>query len=265
MDTSLWDPTQRLRSSLSFKKIVQMPAFDSTVFRVLVLSSSPLLPHKNDFNKEFIKQLNRPHVKIFNISFSGKTALQNYYEYKLLSEINFNFVLLYQGANEFKKMWDHNFDLLILNHPESIFISTPLALHYLLIEFLPGPFRSILQPETNPFTAFKGIISLSNKKKEKLVVATFAKYITEENSWIQRTDSAGQNIMPVNYYNNPNVINNKLDSFNRFILNLSSPYLTVIDADKIIPKEKKYFLDWCHFTKEGTLTLIHSIVSRANN
>ena len=257
METSFLNPNRKLRESRMLQHALALPPRDSTKFRILVLSSSPLMPNRNDFNSILSKSTGRSDAVIYNLSGIAKSGIQSAFEYQLLRNIYFDEVIFYQGINDFKKdPAFHNTDLLILEHPECFLTTIPLALHYFALHHIPTPLRQYFVPKVAIVESIQKMVEISKAKREPLILPTFAYWPDTLNIPPER--------MRAQSYNDPKVLQIKLDALNSFIRQLNSPYLVKPDVEKIIPKSEEYFYDVCHFTKRGTELFIRSILIKRN-
>jgi tetratricopeptide (TPR) repeat protein len=218
-------------------------------------------------------------VRIHNVAFRAHSSLDSYYKYRHLRDKQFDFVIVYQGINEvranncppslFREDYSHYSWYSAINLYEKPSGSRLLVFPYTLtltwirtLEWL-GLTKYVPTNEPNmdwinygstirtrePFKRnLIAILELAQAKREPIVLMSFSYYIPEE------YPNVADWWMPVELWGKPEYVAKGIAVHNAVIEELAQSYVHVmfVDQNKLIPKERKYFRDTCHFTDQGS-------------
>lgn len=224
-------------------------------------------------------------VRIHNVAFRAHSSLDSYYKYRHLRGKQFDLVIVYHGINEvranncppslFREDYSHYSWYKAINSYEKTSDTRWLVFPYTLtltwISCLkciglsehiptdkPNPdwidYASTIRTR-EPFKRnLTRIVELAEAKCEPVVLMSFSYFIPEEypqvdNWW-----------MPVELWGKPEYVAKGITIHNAIIEELAQSYahLTFVDQNKLIPKERKYFRDICHFTDQGSERFVNN-------
>ncbi|MFI5218185.1 MAG: hypothetical protein ACHQNT_01765 [Bacteroidia bacterium] len=259
---------------------------------MLILDASSLGRSWGDFETvlaEKLKEDTNLDFRIFNLSTAGHTSMDSYFKYEFLKDKKFDLVLFYSGINEsranncptdvFKNDFSHYVWYKQLHalrrHKEICFTALPYTLEYCLIYLddyfgfsknisLYGinkewmDYGSVLKAQTTYKENLSGIIDLSKKKNEKLLLMTLAYYLPANYSlekFKSKSLDYSNHGSPVEIWGKPENVVAGIEMHNRIVKQLAvtnAGNVLFIDMETKLPKGKKYFNDICHFTHTGS-------------
>jgi hypothetical protein len=252
-----------------------------------VLVLGPSVWHRNfgdlapRLGQELEKKLQRP-VKIYNLSFPGRTSRDALLAYRRLAERRFDLVVVYHGINDQflnnipAENYHHNYshasrfeELRLLDrHPEHGWFALPYTMRCLGAKLLAGlsvhqqPDLRYGQQNLEPKTpaSFRAnlekILDLAQARGERVLLTTFAYYIPEnytEEAFAAKTLDYAMHMTPLKRWGTPANVARGLQEHNAVIQDLAvqRPEILFADVQARMPNGKQYFDDCCHLTLPG--------------
>ncbi len=263
---------------------------DPNCYDILLLGGSVLksFEFEDELKNGFAGNLKKK-IRIYNLAMPAYTSLDSYYEYKNLLNKKFSLVIYYDGINDlflnncplsvFKEDYSHFSWYNEINQFERLgrvnFISLPFTFYCIRAKIREklNPLEYILSGTNMPRQGwvrygsdiktknsyreniFK-ILEIAEKKKEPVVLMTFASYVPENYSlenFNKRLLDYGSYYCPIEIWGSPENIKKGILTNNQTIEDLIQYYtnITFIDQDKLVPKNGNYFDDPCHFSQKG--------------
>ncbi|MCK5606632.1 tetratricopeptide repeat protein, partial [Candidatus Pacearchaeota archaeon] len=224
-------------------------------------------------------------VRLHNMAFRAHSTLDSYYKYRHLSDKRFDLVIVYHGINEvranncppslFREDYSHYSWYRAINSYEKASDSKLLIFPYTLtltwirgLDWL-GLRRYVSTAKPNPsWIDYAGtirtkepfernlarILELAEAKCEPVVLMSFSYYIPEE------YPDVADWWMPIELWGKPEYVAKGIAVHNTVIEELarSHTHVMFIDQNKLVPKEKKFFRDICHFTGQGSERFVNN-------
>jgi len=237
---------------------------------------------------------------ILNLAQAGHNSLDSYIKYHLTREVKFDYVFLYDGINDlrtnncetyrfnqdYKQIEFYDDISIVQEHKEIEYITFIFLIHwtyhlwkkrnktYIPKEIFPGlingkPEKVCLEGKNvKSAKTFKKnvekILDIATKKKEKIIISSFAYYIPLTYSleaFKKKALDYDQQIYPIELYGLPNNIEKGLQIHNKILSGFRrKKNILYLDLNKVIPKNKKYFDDICHLNKNGCELMKNSII-----
>lgn len=247
------------------------------------------------FREGLEKKLKRK-VRIHNLAQAAHTSLDSYYKYRHLTKKNFDLVLLYHGINDvrannspgsiFRPDYSHYAwyeDIKTIEaHKEIDLLTSPYVAHYIIMlaarrlhpeRYLPLEMPWIRWVEhgieiktEEPFRRnLRNILEIAGRKKEKVVLMTFAYHIPENYSMrrlMEKTLDYGTHARPIEIWGRPENVAKGIEAHNKVIRDLAAYYrdAAFADQDNLIPKDGRHFNDICHLSEEGSREFVDNLL-----
>lgn len=274
---------------------------DENTFNILLLGGSVLASgwsEIEDLLKEELINKTGKKINIYNVSLQALTSLDSFYKYKYMENKHFDLVVFYHGINEtranncppsiFKENYSHYSWYRIINsyernRPILTFFSLPFTINYITIKlgyrlgvykFVPRdvPRDSWLECGALVKTkdSFKknvtGIIKLSESRRQKLLLMSFAYYMPEDytlEKFRKKQLDYNMHVCRIEDWGLPQNVISGMEAHNKVIRQLTNQNVNVcyVDQHNLIPKNGKVFEDICHFTPKGAGIFVDNITT----
>jgi lysophospholipase L1-like esterase len=282
-----------------FKNAPPQPG--NEVLDVLLLGGSVL----NDLYKQRADELDqaleratgRP-VRLFNFARAGHTTRDSALKYRVLSELPFELVIVYNGINDARHnnvspdgfradythaAWYARVETMRSAAPWDAWSRVPYLVRYLwmrVLEAIPGLYmpRNTPIPEWTRFgddlksvDAFRAnleeIRDIARERGHALLVPTFAWYLPDgyslEAFQAHELDYTGH-AFPVEIWGEPENVAAALDAHNDIIRGLATARdFPSVDLESALPKQGSFFTDICHLTEAGERRWIERVAPAA--
>ncbi|MFA5089767.1 MAG: hypothetical protein WC510_01880 [Candidatus Omnitrophota bacterium] len=238
-------------------------------------------------------------VRIHNVAKPAHTSLDSFYKYRFLKDKNFDLVVFYHGINDlranncpadfFKTDYSHFlwYDTInsLQRHKETPYFSFLFTAEYLikvlavklhLNEYLPieAPREDWLSygrdiKTSCPFREnLKNILDIAGVKNEPFLLMTFVYYVPPGYRMPKGYEggvleySRRTNRAPIALWGEAAHVILGLETHNKIIREIAANHKgrIFIDQDMIFPKERRFFMDICHFTSDGAKVFVGNIV-----
>ncbi len=282
------------------KRIEQSYEDNDSKLSILILGGSVLYKDYGDFKEDFERDLEErlnEKVNVYNASFPAHTSLDSYYKYKMLQDKHFDFVFFYHSINElrtnnvptakFKDDYSHYSYYYLVNQlmsdPLSDYMVTPFTLKFIvnsilekmqIREYVPAhtprenwtKYGIYIKSAESFISNISKISKIAEKKRERLIIGTFANYIPEDYSRdkFERDIKGNEDrYFPVELWGEPKNINAGLILHNYLLHDfvLRHHDVMLVDLETMIPKNREFFGDVCHLTEEGCSILAEYVSS----
>jgi hypothetical protein len=282
------------------KSIGQSYEDNDSKLSILILGGSVLYKDYGDFKENLERGLEErlnEKVNVYNASFPAHTSLDSYYKYKMLQDKHFDYIFFYNSINElrtnnaptakFKDDYSHYSYYYLLNQlmsdPLSDFTVTPFTLKFIVNSILEKMQIRVYVPAHTPrekwtkygiyiksaesfISNISNISKIAEKKRERLIIGTFANYIPEDYSRdkFERDIKGNEDrYFPVELWGEPKNINAGLILHNYLLHDfvLRHHDVMLVDLETMIPKNREFFGDVCHLTEEGCSILAEYVSS----
>ena len=267
-------------------------------FDILLLGGSVLNDRFGSVRQILLEKLTLKtieEVRVHNLAVPAHTSLDSYYKYRRLLDKNFDLVLFYHGINEvrannsprslFKKDYSHFTWYERINelekHREISLIAFPYTLKFLLLvamhriglsEHTPvkpteewAQYGDVIKTAASFEENLTSILRIADRKKEGVLLMTFAYYIPGDYSLIKFNNKAldyGKHSKPIEIWGKPANVAAGITTHNEIIKDVARRYnhVSFIDQNMLIPKSGQYFDDIAHFTCEGSESFVDNVL-----
>jgi hypothetical protein len=230
-------------------------------------------------------------ARVFNLARASHTSLDNLLKYRHLSDKHFDVVIYYEAINENRAnlvsdtdfrpdyqhiLWYYDLDL-VSRHPEMNVTVLPYLLHKsvgLLLKKLRGEpvlNREAMYASQNHFgeniktvapfaTNVSAIAALAKQRGAQFLPVTYALYfpqsIAEKGANSDYSEFSGCSYpSPLGLWGNPSNVRKGVQQHNLALKEIARlNRLPICHMDSIMPRQKQYYCDLCHFSPEGAAT-----------
>jgi hypothetical protein len=270
----------------------------SDTFHVLILSASVFYPGFGDlperFNAALTQELHRP-VRIYNLSYPGRTTRDNFEKYRHLGDKRFDLVIVYDGVNDsflnncpskvFRSDYTHapRFEQILLldRHPEHPYFVLPYSARYLKsrlqdqwrLSTQPGPYWFQYACDLKTPQAFetnlRNIIEIAETRGDTVLLMTYALYVPtnySEEAFAAKTLDYGVHLSPLSLWGTVASVPAAVDAHNAAARRLAArhPGVAFVDQQRLMPTGKLYFNDPCHLTAAGCEAFVANVMKKVN-
>lgn len=259
-----------------FIKLRKVPG----TIRILTLGGSAMFNRcmAERLKKKFKTVTNR-HIEILGAALRCHTSMSSIHKYKLLSKYNFDYVLIYDGINDlwanhvYKNDFKTDYSQLEPWYRRNFLLNRSIIWRILYNKFIYK-----LPKERDAGAAFESIKTFANNIEYLIdlirqdracpVLMTTAWYIPKNYS-IQKFErhELGYNNpdrydeFPVEQWGSVEYVRKGITQINDVIHTLASKKkIFIINQEKLIGENIKYFGDICHLSNEGTDKFIENII-----
>lgn len=265
-------------------------ASDNTL-DILILSGSALNANFVDIGGlliQRIKKVCQTQPRIYNLSMLAHSTRDSFLKRSLLSNASFDIVVVYHGINDARanncpdKMFDTSYSHYqfyervnaLYRHRRLLNWTTlPLALSETVISLKQLTRKDRYMPlhrprpewvcyggnikTVHPFrTHIMGISQICKRKKEALVLLTYAHYVPSDYSleaFRKKELDYVEHLYPVELYGESSNVEAAILAHNHVTAEIahSDPDIHLLDMAQIIPNEGSYFDDICHLSDAG--------------
>lgn len=237
----------------------------------------------------------------FNAAAPALTVIDSWYLYHQLSDIeSLEYVFILNGINdarsnnisenEFSEWYRHiqfyDEAYILYRHPEQVLIWTPTLLHLIYqrqkrIDYLPKEnFQNFdnrlrerflhhgnsIKSAVTYRNSLQRILDQADSFNHKLVIGTFPYYHNSDynlSSFLNKKLDYSESIFPTELYGRPADVVKSIKAHNEVVrkLAISHSKTTLIDLEKLIPKQGLYFNDICHLSPAGCEVLYQTLDS----
>jgi len=293
--SSFFKPSEIVLSDYpELRQIIASKNDTSSRFKILILSSSVFVErfgHVPSLLEERLRSKKLTDYVLYNASDIAQTTRDSYIKHNIVSEQNFDAIVIYDGMNEtranncppalFKKNYSHyawyeTRNLFVKYRSMMDITVIPYSIEYFSKVLLQSLYRNRYlpieapRPDWIPFGAeiktaasfqdnIETIIHSNEGKKGKVILMTFAYYIPYNYSNKAFLDHAldyfyTEYSWPVQIWGNTQNVVLGIDTHNAIIRKLASayPFVEFIDMENIIPKKGEYFSDASHLSPKGS-------------
>ena len=237
-------------------------------------------------------------VRLWNFARSGHSTRDSALKYRLLSELPFDLVIVYNGINDVRQnnvspdgfrsdythaAWYDRIETMRRAEPWNAWSKVPYLMQDLwmrVLKAIPNRYvpRNTPIPEWTRFgddlktvgsfrANLEEIRDTARDRGHALLVPTFAWYLpdgyTLEAFQAHELDYEGH-AYPVEIWGEPENVAAALDAHNAIIRDLAGAGdFPSVDLEAAIPKQGRYFTDICHFTEAGERSWIETVTSAA--
>lgn len=300
MGASFWHPDQVIwRFYRELKPLEKTPLNrDDEIFDVLLLGGSVLHPRWGAVDSRLRSELAKRvggNVHVHNLAKAAHTSLDSLYKYQKLEDKHFELVLFYHGINETRAnncpadffrsnyahyLWYRKLNT-IVQHGELPFMALPFFVHTLSYdlrdEFVRTPYLWVREvrsdwihygSDVKTAASFRSnvheILEIAKRKREQVVLMTFAYYVVADYSREKFEDHAldySQHRIPIEAWGKPSNVVSGIVAHNNALRELAQQHGTpVIDQKAFMPTGARYFDDICHLTDAGSERFVEPIV-----
>lgn len=235
--------------------------------------------------------------RIFNLSAAGHTVVDSYYKYRYLQNKHFDLVMIYHGINEtranncpaeiFKKDFSHytwyKQIAIVDKHKELPYVVFPYTIEYFFLHISDyfgwvkyAPMYAVI-PEWAPFGKnlksaetyseyLLMILNLAETKHEKVLLMTMAYHLPQDytlEKFKSKSLDYQKHSCPVELWGNRDNVKEGIKKHNEIVRKIAAKNFSnvhFVDQENLIPQQKLYFDDVCHFTLAGSEKFVENIL-----
>lgn len=268
-------------------------------YRILLLGASSFHPNFGTVGARLAEAYRERGVEaeIDNPSEPALSTRDNFFQFEILANRNYDAVVIYQGINDARAnncpdevyqddyshyAWYDDLNTAYRHRASLPFLVTPYAVDLILHDlrqklFGRKRYQAIDNAPKDEWVAFgatlktppafrtnlERILGTARKHGTKVILATFAYSLPEDYSL--EAFKAGEldyglHAYPVELWGAPTNVVAAMDAHNQVLRELATEYdLSLLEADRIIPPGKLHFDDVCHLTDEGSRLLAQAL------
>jgi hypothetical protein len=274
-------------------------ARDGACFHMLILSASvfhPAFGNLSDRLSQALEQELHLPVRVYNLSYPGRTTLDSLEKYRRLAGKRFDLVVVYEGLNDsflnncpsrvFRSDYTHapRFEQIRLleRHPEHPYFALPYSLRYLKsrlqdqckLSTQPGPYWFQYADELKTPPAFEAnvdhIIRISSSRGDAVLLMTYAIYVAPgytEEAFRAKTLDYAVHVTPLSHWGTVDSVPAAVHAHNAALRRLAAlhPDVVFVDQERLMPTGKLYFNDPCHLTAKGCEVFVTNVMKEMSD